>query len=79
MLWPKKNPEKLYAIALTRAPMLVTPRLRASAYVDSPASRTWNAMKASAAAVSGKVVNTSIAGRYAHPDSGSPANGVPAN
>jgi hypothetical protein len=31
ILWPKKNPEKLYAIALTRAPTVGNPRLRAGA------------------------------------------------
>jgi hypothetical protein len=47
--------------------------------VPVPASARWKTIKTGIAEESGRMLNTSIAGRYIQPDCGSAAKGTPAN
>ena len=52
---------------------------RRNQYMPRPAMMGCSTMKKRIAAPHGSAANTSIAGRYIQPDSGSAANGVPAS
>src|SRR5215213_4401212 len=68
-----------YTAAAASAPSAPIPSTRANAYVASVAMTTCAATMALKAEIGGKNAKLIMAGRYAQPDSGSPANGVPEN